>query len=370
MVLDRVAAAIAAPTASDDLGKLPASATATTGGLAVVGVGLLKNITANRAELTIVAILLVGAFLVLRYRDLARGLLTMVPVMLAVGTSAVLVRTLGITLSPLTTVGGPLVVATCAEFSVLLMARYAEERARGLDPQASTDVAAERTGRAFFTSALTTLGGFAVLMFSSLPLLSDFGMVVTINIAVALLSALVVVPPLAKEADRRGLLAMGSDARSGREFDGRAIAGLVGGAVIAVIGVVLVLRATGSNEASAATPARTATAEAPATIPPSTTVAPTTTLAVGNTLPPGPAERPTGLVAGVFYDTLTGVGVDPGVARCAADDLIATTSEPDLIAMGIASTPRPAEVNALLDTAAKNCGVTQDQLDAAAAAGV
>jgi uncharacterized membrane protein YdfJ with MMPL/SSD domain len=64
-------------------------------------------------------------------------------------------------------------------------------------------VAAERTGRAFFTSALTTLGGFAVLMFSSLPLLSDFGMVVTINIGVALLSALVVVPPLVQEADRR-----------------------------------------------------------------------------------------------------------------------------------------------------------------------
>ena len=114
----------------------------------------------------------------------------MIPVLLAVGTSAVLVRVLGITLSPLTTVGGPLVVATCAEFSVLLVARYAEERAKGLDPEQSTHVAAQRTGRAFFTSALTTLGGFAVLMFSTLPLLGDFGIVVTINIAVALLSAL------------------------------------------------------------------------------------------------------------------------------------------------------------------------------------
>ena len=113
------------------------NATATTGGLAVVGVGLLENITANRAELTIVALLLVAAFLVLRYRDLARGLLTMIPVLLAVGMSAVLVRVLGITLSPLTTVGGPLVVATCAEFSVLLVDRYAEERARGLDPEES-----------------------------------------------------------------------------------------------------------------------------------------------------------------------------------------------------------------------------------------
>jgi predicted RND superfamily exporter protein len=55
-------------------------------------------------------------------------------------------------------------------------------------------MAARRTGRAFFTSALTTLGGFAVLMFSSLPA-RRLRTVVTINIAVALLSALVVVPP-------------------------------------------------------------------------------------------------------------------------------------------------------------------------------
>ncbi|MEI8238093.1 MAG: MMPL family transporter, partial [Actinomycetota bacterium] len=251
IVLDHVKGAVADP------GKgapLPKDAKATTGGLAVVGVGLLENITANRAELTIVALLLVAAFVVLRYRDLARGLLTMIPVLLAVGASAVLVRLLGITLSPLTTVGGPLVVATCAEFSVLLVDRYSEERARGMDPEVGTRMAALRTGRAFFTSALTTLGGFAVLMFSSLPLLADFGMVVTINIAVALLAALVVVPPLVKEADHRGLLTMGSDhPRSTR----RITAAVLGGVVLAVGGLVLVARSVRSTEAVAAAPRMT-----------------------------------------------------------------------------------------------------------------
>ncbi|MEP7114228.1 MAG: MMPL family transporter, partial [Ilumatobacteraceae bacterium] len=161
VVLDKVHAAIADPGSG---GLRPAQASATTGGLAVVGVGLLDNITANRAQLTIAALLLVGAFVVLRYRDLVRGLLTMIPVLIAVGASAVLVRVLNITLSPLSTVGGPLVVATCGEFSVLLIARYSEERSRDLDPELSTHMAAKHTGRAFFTSALTTLGGFAVLM--------------------------------------------------------------------------------------------------------------------------------------------------------------------------------------------------------------
>jgi hypothetical protein len=85
-------------------------------------------------------------------------------------------------------------------------------------------------------------------------------------------------------------------------------------------------------------------------------------------LPPGPPEKPTGLVAGVFYDGLVNVGVAPGMARCAADDLLATTPEAQLLALGIATVPRPAAVNTLLETAAKRCGVTQAQLDAAAKA--
>ena len=71
----------------------------------------------------------------------------------------------------------------------------------------------------------------------------------------------------------------------------------------------------------------------------------------------------------MFYDALTAVGVDAGVARCAADDLVATTPEADLLAMGIAEVPRPPEVDALLSAAALRCGVTQEQLDAVAAAG-
>ena len=365
VVLDRVNAAIADP---GERALLPKDAKATTGGLAVVGVGLLENITANRAQLTIVALLLVAAFLVLRYRDLARGLLTMVPVCLAVGTSAVLVRTLGITLSPLTTVSGQLVVATCAEFAVLLIDRYAEERARGVSPEEATRVAARRTGRAFFTSALTTLGGFAVLMFSTLPLLADFGMVVTINIAVALLAALVVVPPLVKAADTRGLLVMGPEAGVVAARSRRSLVAATAGLALAVGGGVMVADAVRTTTLAVAEPRMTDSVEAPATIPPVTTAAPTTSLAPGGTLPPGPAEKPAGLVAGTFYDALVGAGVDPGMARCAADDLVATTPEADLIGMGIASVPRPAEVDALLAAAGERCGITQEQLDAAGGA--
>ena len=44
---------------------------------------------------------------------------------------------------------------------------------------------------------------------SSLPLLRDFGVVVALNVAVALLSALVVLPPLLVWADRRNWVSRG-----------------------------------------------------------------------------------------------------------------------------------------------------------------
>ena len=178
-------------------------------GLAVVGVGLLENLSANRALLTYLGLTLAALWLLIRFRSLARALLTLVPIGLAVGTSSVIIGGFGLTLSPLTTVSGPLVVAACTEFSVLIMGRYLEERQRGLDAQEASDTAAGRTGRAFFTSAATTIGGFAVLIGSALPLLRDFGIIVTLNITIALLAALVVMPPLLVWADRRRLLLPG-----------------------------------------------------------------------------------------------------------------------------------------------------------------
>jgi uncharacterized protein len=201
-LIDQLEADIADP--PEGRAPLPDDVTATPAGLAVVGVGLLENLTANRAALTVVALAAVALWLVVRLWSVARALLAMVPVLIAVGISATAVALLGITISPMTTVSGPLVAATAGEFTVLILGRYLEERERGRPPDEATHVAARRTGRAFFVSALTTAAGFAVLILSALPLLSDFGMIVALNVSIALLSALVVLPPLLVWTDRRG----------------------------------------------------------------------------------------------------------------------------------------------------------------------
>ena len=56
-------------------------------------------------------------------------------------------------LSPMTAVGGPLVVALCTEFTSLILLRFIEERQRGLLAAEAVGVTAARTGRAFIVSA-------------------------------------------------------------------------------------------------------------------------------------------------------------------------------------------------------------------------
>jgi hydrophobe/amphiphile efflux-3 (HAE3) family protein len=198
--------------ASGTLGNgdpIPEGISATPSGLAVVGVGLLENIESNRILLTYLAILFVFAYLVLRLRSVVRALLSMVPVLTAVGAASLVAWIFDLHLSPMTAVGGPLVVAVCTEFTSLILLRFIEERQRGYSPREAMNVTARRTGRAFIVSALTAISGVAVIAFSSLPLLRDFGMIVAMNVSVALVSALVFLPPMLVWADNRGWVTRG-----------------------------------------------------------------------------------------------------------------------------------------------------------------
>lgn len=180
----------------------PAGIVATPSGLAVLGIELVSALEANRQVLTLVALGLVALWLLVAYRRPAAVALPLLPVVTAVGASALAIDLLGLELTPLTTVSGPLAIAITTEFSVLMLARFLEERAAGADPETAVALASARIGRAFLASGLTLLGGFLVLAVSPMPLLVDFGMVVAIDVALALVSVLVVLPPLLLAAAR------------------------------------------------------------------------------------------------------------------------------------------------------------------------
>jgi hypothetical protein len=184
----------------------PEGVTGVPTGLAAIGAEFVDLLEANRAEMTWLALAAVALCLMVAYRSVTMMVLPLVPVSIAVGLSSLVTLASGRELSPLTSVTGPLVIATCTEFSVLILARYVEERRRGREPAEAVGVGAVRIGRAFVASGLTVVGGFAVLALSSYPLLRDFGILVSLNVVVALVCALAVLPPLLMWADANARL--------------------------------------------------------------------------------------------------------------------------------------------------------------------
>ena len=155
------------------------------------------------------AIGFVFLFLTIRLRSIVRALLSLVPVLIAVGAASLFAYLAGFTLSPMTAVGGPLVVAACTEFTSLILLRFLEERRRGLSPKQSVDVAAARTGRASSFRRLTAISGIAVIAPSSLPLLRDFGIIVGSTWRSRCSSALVILPPMLVWADKHNWVSRG-----------------------------------------------------------------------------------------------------------------------------------------------------------------
>jgi uncharacterized protein len=171
------------------------------GGISIVGVGLLENLSKTRVLVIYLALAFVAIWLALRLRSIVRSVLSLIPVLIAVGAVSLIAEAFGIKLSPLTAVAGPLVVAVATEFTSLMLLRFVEERNRGYEARQAMDVTASRTGRAFMVSGMTAIAGILVVATSPMPLLRDFGLIVALNVGVALLCSLVVLPPILVFAD-------------------------------------------------------------------------------------------------------------------------------------------------------------------------
>jgi hydrophobe/amphiphile efflux-3 (HAE3) family protein len=181
----------------------PPGVTVTPVGLAVIGIETVNALSANRTTMIYLALAVKFIWFLAAYRSLVRTLLVLFPVVIAVSAASTLIYLLGIEINPLTALSGPLVIAISVEFSVLLMGRYLEERRRGRAPREAIDEATARIGRAILASGLTMVGGFGVLAFSGFPLLTGFGIVTALDVGIALLATLTLLPSLLVWADEQ-----------------------------------------------------------------------------------------------------------------------------------------------------------------------
>ncbi len=138
------------------------------------------------------------------YRRFTRALFTMTCVGLVIAWVSLCLYLSEIPLNTMSASLGVLVIGIGTEFIVLLLGRYDEERKhRDETPHNAMVISISKTGRAIVTTALTTLGGFAILIVSDFVLIRDFGIATTIGVLLCLISSMVVMPPLVVWWDTR-----------------------------------------------------------------------------------------------------------------------------------------------------------------------
>jgi uncharacterized protein len=163
-------------------------------GLPVLAADANAQLSGSRYWLTALGLLAVGLVLLAILRSAARALTPLIPIALATGWSALVLASLEVSLNPMSATLGVLVIAVTTEFSVILAARYEEERAAGHSIGEALRLTYARTGAAVLASGVTSIAGFGVLTFSGITMLRDFGLATVVDLTVSLLGVMLVLP--------------------------------------------------------------------------------------------------------------------------------------------------------------------------------
>jgi hypothetical protein len=191
-LIDRVRDEIGEPGSP---GGPPAGVRVRLAGLPVIAAAAASDLSASRYWLTLAGLAAVALVLLVAYRSVRRSLIPLVPVLLATGWSALVLWLTQIPLNPMSAALGALTIAIATEFSVILSARFHEERGGGKNAVGDALRAAyARTGPAVLASAVTVTAGFAVLIVSDVRMLREFGFVTVVDLAVALVGVMVALP--------------------------------------------------------------------------------------------------------------------------------------------------------------------------------
>lgn len=162
---------------------------------------LMIDIKESKTQMTLLAIGLIFAFLVLLYRKVT-AISPVIPIIFIVGWNGAIMYLLGIAYTPLTAVLGSMTIGVASEYTILIMERFQEERALGEELMDAIQTSVQKIGTAITASGLTTVFGFSALILSTFNIVKNFGMVTVITVAFSLIGAIVVMPAVLVLMDR------------------------------------------------------------------------------------------------------------------------------------------------------------------------
>ena len=154
---------------------------------------LLGAMTESKDVMTLLGFIFVFVFLIVVYRHL-HAVSPIIPIIFIVGWNAVMMYMIGLTYNPLTATLGSMTIGVAAEYTILVMERYAEEEERLHDPIAAIQESVKKIGTAITISGLATFFGFSALCLATFPIISNFGTSTLIAVGFSLIGAIFIMP--------------------------------------------------------------------------------------------------------------------------------------------------------------------------------
>ncbi|MCF7923647.1 MAG: MMPL family transporter [Candidatus Izimaplasma sp.] len=163
-------------------------------GQAVIDVTMISSLTTGRYTITILGMLAVFLGLIIIYRNPLKALTPLIPITLIVGWSGFVMYLLDIAYTPLTATLGALIIGIGTEFTILIMDRYHKTKHNSEDAEENISNSVNTIGKPILISAITTIGGFSALIISDFEILKNFGIMTVINLVLAIISTLIIMP--------------------------------------------------------------------------------------------------------------------------------------------------------------------------------
>lgn len=162
-------------------------------GFPVIIEDLLESTRRGLSETTLLSAVAVALVIVIDFQAITPALLALLPLLLSMAWMMGLIRIVGMKFNLVNMAATPIILGIGVDFGVYILHRYMEEHDK--EGETIPSVLAS-TGGAIVVSGLTVIVAFAALIFARYQGLSSLGIVASIGIAFAALSAITVLPAI------------------------------------------------------------------------------------------------------------------------------------------------------------------------------
>jgi len=142
------------------------------------------------------ALLVVFILISISFKSVRAGVLSGIPLMIAIFVLFGLMGYFGIALDIATALLSSIMIGVGIDYTIHFLSRFKKERRLGHDHKEAAHITLTTTGRGIIFNALSVIIGFSALILSNFAPLRFFGALVVISITACLLSALIVIPSL------------------------------------------------------------------------------------------------------------------------------------------------------------------------------